>query len=321
MSFSRRRRNTVFLRRRKFLAVAAASLLIFPLLALIVPTTQAISTTVVISQFQVAGGTAADEFVELHNVGTSDFNLNGHRVVYRSAAGTSDVAVINWTADTIIPPGGYYLIAQPTGYDGTVTPDITFNAGGSTGTFSGASGGLALRNGAANTGTIVDSVGYGTATNAFVETATTTVPAANDSKARKSSGCTDTDNNANDFELVSPSAPRNSSSSMVVCGGGGGGGTTLSINDVTVAEGNSGATVATFTVSLSQPAGAGGVTFDIATQDYTATEADNDYEPQTLTGQTIIQGSQTYTFSVTVNGDTKTELNESFFVNVTNVIG
>jgi len=319
MSFYRRRRNTVFLRRRKFLAVAAASLLIFPLLALIVPTTQAISTTVVISQFQVAGGSAADEFVELHNVGTSDFNLNGHRLVYRSAAGTSDVAVINWTADTIIPPGGYYLIAHSTGYDGTVTPNITYSTG-STGTFAGASGGLALRNGDLNTGTIVDSVGYGTATNAFVETAVTTVPAANDSKARKSSGCTDTDNNANDFELVSPSAPRNSSSPAVICGGGGGG-ATLSINDVTVAEGNSGTIVATFTVSLSQPAPAGGVTFDIATQDNTATDADDDYEPQTLTGQTIPQNSQTYTFSVTVNGDTKIEPNESFFVNVTNVTG
>ncbi|HVF87116.1 MAG TPA: lamin tail domain-containing protein, partial [Pyrinomonadaceae bacterium] len=321
MSLSRRRRNTVFLRRRKFLAVAAASLLIFPLLASIVPTTQAISTTVVISQFQVAGGTAADEFVELHNVGNSDFNLNGHRLVYRSAAGTSDVAVVNWTADTIIPAGGYYLIAHSTGYDGTVTPNITYSTG-STGTFAGASGGLALRSGDLNTGAIVDSVGSGMATNAFVETAVTTVPAANDSKARNSSGCADTDNNANDFELVSPSIPRNSSSAAVICGGGGGGGgATLSINDVTVAEGNSGTTVATFTVSLSQPAPAGGVTFDIATQDNTATDADNDYEPQTLAGQTIAQGAQTYAFSVTVNGDTKTEPSESFFVNISNVTG
>src|SRR5437016_10758413 len=39
---------------------------------------------------------------------------------------------------------------------------------------------------------------------------------------------------------------------------------TLNINDVTMAEGNSGTTTFTFTVSLTQPAPAGGVTFDIA---------------------------------------------------------
>ncbi len=317
ISVPRRGRNTAFARRRLF-AVVTAAILFFQLLAPSIPTTQAVSTTVVISQFQVAGGTAADEFVELHNVSNSAFNLNGHRLVYRSAAGTSDVAVVNWTTDTIIPPGGYYLIAHATGYDGAATPNLTFSTG-STGTFSGASGGLALRNGDLNTGTIVDSVGYGAATNAFVETEATTVPAANASKSRKSSGCEDTDNNANDFELTNPSAPRNSSSAVVICGGGGS--VSLSINNATATEGNSGTTTATFTVSLSAPAGAGGVTFDIATQDGTATDADNDYEPQSLTGQTIAAGEQTYDFSVTVNGDTDIEPNETFFVNVTNVIG
>jgi predicted extracellular nuclease len=95
----------------------------------------------------------------------------------------------------------------------------------------------------------------------------------------------------------------------------------LSINDVIVAEGDAGTKTATFTVSLSVPALAGGVTFDISTQDNTATIADNDYVGRTLTGQIIAQGSQTYTFDVTVNGDTNVEPNETFFVNVTNVSG
>src|SRR5262245_32111431 len=56
----------------------------------------------------------------------------------------------------------------------------------------------------------------------------------------------------------------------------------LSINDVSLNEGNSGTTNFTFTVSLSSPAGAGGVTFDIATADGTAKDGtpggeDNDY--------------------------------------------
>jgi uncharacterized repeat protein (TIGR01451 family) len=95
----------------------------------------------------------------------------------------------------------------------------------------------------------------------------------------------------------------------------------LSINDVTLAEGNAGTTSFLFTVSLSAPAGPGGVTFDIATADNTATTADNDYVANSLTGQTIPAGSSTYAFTVLVNGDTTVEANQTFFVNVTNVTG
>ncbi|MCC8671665.1 putative Ig domain-containing protein [Xanthomonas arboricola] len=94
----------------------------------------------------------------------------------------------------------------------------------------------------------------------------------------------------------------------------------LSINDVSVNEGNAGTTNATFTVSLSQPAGAGGVSFDIATADGTAT-AGVDYVASSLTGQTIPAGSSSATFTVLVNGDTLSEPNETFFVNVSNVTG
>lgn len=276
------------------------------------------SNTVVISQFQVAGGTAADEFVELHNVSGSDVDLNGYRLVYRSAAGTSDVTVASWAASTIIPAGGYYLIAHATGYDGATSANVTYNAG-STGSFSGTSGGFALRSGEPNTGTIIDSVGYGSATNAFVETATTSVPAANAAKARGGEGCADTDNNSSDFVTVSPSAPRNSGSAVNICGGAGGA-PSLSISNITLTEGNSGTKTFSFTVSLSAPV-AENVTFDIATADGTATVADNDYIARSLTGQSIAAGSRSYTFDVTVNGDTNVEPTEEFSVNVTNVTG
>ncbi|MFL6864142.1 MAG: Calx-beta domain-containing protein, partial [Allosphingosinicella sp.] len=96
---------------------------------------------------------------------------------------------------------------------------------------------------------------------------------------------------------------------------------TLSIADVTKTEGDSGTQTYTFTVSLSSPAPAGGVTFDIATADGTATSADGDYVARALTGQTIPAGSTSYTFDVTVGGDLKIDANEGFFVNVTNVVG
>src|SRR5438132_3815293 len=92
----------------------------------------------------------------------------------------------------------------------------------------------------------------------------------------------------------------------------------LTINDVSLNEGNAGTATFTFTVSLSAPAPGGGVTFDIATADGTATQP-SDYTQKTLTSQTIPAGSSTYTFSVLVNGDTTPETDETFFVNLSNV--
>jgi predicted extracellular nuclease len=100
-----------------------------------------------------------------------------------------------------------------------------------------------------------------------------------------------------------------------------GGTPALSINDVSIAEGDAGTVTLTFTVSLTTAAGVGGVTFDIATADGTATTADNDYVGRTLTSQTIPEGSTSYTFDVTVNADDVPESNETFFVNVANVTG
>ena len=94
----------------------------------------------------------------------------------------------------------------------------------------------------------------------------------------------------------------------------------LSIDDATMAEGDAGTTTFTFTVSLSEPAPAGGVTFDIATADGTAT-AGTDYVANSQTGVTIAGGNSSTTFAVTVNGDTDIEPDETFTVNVTSVTG
>ena len=98
------------------------------------------------------------------------------------------------------------------------------------------------------------------------------------------------------------------------------GGNSLAINDVSILEGNSGTTAFTFTVSLSSPAGAGGVTFDIATADNSAI-APGDYTAKSLTSQIIPAGNSTYSFTVLVNGDGTVEANETFFINITNVTG
>ena len=204
-----------------------------------------VSNSLVISQFQAgrASPNFEDEFVEIHNVSQAPIDLNGHRLVYRSASGQSDVAspFAVWTTSTVIPPGGYYLVAA-INYDGSVPPDITYNPAACSCSMSGNNGGLAIRNGPNNTGTIVDSVAWGTVSNGFNEgTATTPHPIdANDnSKIRALNGCQDTDNNASDFSTLTPSMPRNSGSTPVICSGGGKQlFATMSANPSTVAPGS-----------------------------------------------------------------------------------
>lgn len=93
----------------------------------------------------------------------------------------------------------------------------------------------------------------------------------------------------------------------------------LSIADVAIAEGNSGSKLLTFTVNLSAPADAA-VSYDIATSDGTAS-AGSDYVARSLSGQSIPVGVTSQTFSVTLNGDAAVEADETFTVNLSNVLG
>ena len=95
----------------------------------------------------------------------------------------------------------------------------------------------------------------------------------------------------------------------------------LTVDNVIAQEGTGGTTSFDFTVSLSAPAGVGGVTFDIATSDGSATTADGDYVGQSLTGRTIPEGSTSAAFSVAVTGDATAEGDETFTVEVSNVVG
>ena len=96
---------------------------------------------------------------------------------------------------------------------------------------------------------------------------------------------------------------------------------TLSIDDVSVNEGNSGTTTVTLTVSLSQTLLTGqSVTVMWTTADGTASTADGDY----LGGNgtlTFVAGVQTQQIVVTINGDTKVEPNEYFNVTLGNATG
>jgi hypothetical protein len=89
----------------------------------------------------------------------------------------------------------------------------------------------------------------------------------------------------------------------------------VSIDDVTVTEGNSGTTTATFTISLSAASGRA-VAVDWATTAGTAT-AGTDFAAASGS-RTIAAGSTTATVGITVNGDTLDETDETFGMALSN---
>lgn len=89
----------------------------------------------------------------------------------------------------------------------------------------------------------------------------------------------------------------------------------ISINNVSITEGNSGTKTATFTVTLSA-ASTQSVTVNYATADGSAT-AGSDYAPTSGT-VTFAAGETSKTISIVIDGDTTVEGNETFFVNLSN---
>src|SRR5439155_555178 len=92
-------------------------------------------------------------------------------------------------------------------------------------------------------------------------------------------------------------------------------GPALTIGDATVIEGDSGTVDAIFQVTL-DAASEQTVTVDFSTADDSATSPD-DYLAASGT-LTFAPGETTKTVTVTVNGDTQVELDETFFVNLSN---
>ena len=110
-----------------FLVLAVAAAFFYQDRFFTVEVKAAVSPNMVISQFQARGATnQEDEFIELHNAGPDPVDLNGFKVVYRSAGGVNDVGpMAQWNTTTIVPAGGYYLIATNT-YDGPAAADMTY---------------------------------------------------------------------------------------------------------------------------------------------------------------------------------------------------
>lgn len=93
----------------------------------------------------------------------------------------------------------------------------------------------------------------------------------------------------------------------------------LTIDNITITEGDSGPAAATFTVTLNSAVDTS-FTVDYGTADNTATAVDNDFTATANQLTFVGNAGETQSFSIDVIGDQKVELDESFFVNLSNVM-
>lgn len=93
----------------------------------------------------------------------------------------------------------------------------------------------------------------------------------------------------------------------------------FAIDDVSVAEGNLGTSLMTFTVTRSS--GNGPASISVASSDASATVADADYLALPMTVLNFADGDLSETIAVTINGDSQFESNETFTVTLSNPVG
>jgi len=151
--------------------------------------------SLVVNEIQVTGfGGSDDEWVELYNPCPNSVVLNGASLKYRAATNstpndTSELAPLSGT----VTAGGYWLVASG-------TKQQAFAMGTGLGDQGGAVG---IRDAG---GALVDSAGWGSANNPFVEGVVKTLPQPGKSMARTPNG-RDTNNNEADFALPTTPTP------------------------------------------------------------------------------------------------------------------
>ncbi|MGI4832287.1 MAG: lamin tail domain-containing protein [Janthinobacterium lividum] len=185
----------------------AALVALFPLLS------QAQSSTLVISQVYTTGGTSgatySNDYVELFNKSSGAIALNGYSLGYTNGSGTSSPAV-SLTTTASVPAGGYYLVQFGT-TNGSVGAPLPKSDQASTIGLVTSGGRLDLQ----LSGTLVDRVGYGSATT-YEGTGPAPAPTATQAIFRPLGGCSDTDDNKADFSLAA-AAPRNAGAAGNPC--------------------------------------------------------------------------------------------------------
>lgn len=260
-----------------------------------------------IDEFRLRGPAGGnDEFVELFNSGSSAIDLSGYKFNASNNAGTTGTR-LTFAAGTTIQPGCHLLLTNSasSGYSGSVAGDLKYSTGVTD------DGGLAILNAS---GAIVDQVGLsaGSAYKAGTPLASLGTTNADKGYARKTSAAglpQNSGDNSADFVTVAPTGPQDAASACAVLG------PSLSIADSSVTVHGPGDLAMPFTVSLSQPAPAGGISVHAASADGTATVAAGDYDAVDTT-LNIAAGQTQTSFNVNVHGRSTGSDDKAFAVNL-----
>ena len=208
-------------------------------LVLLVQPAGAVSTNLVVSQVYGGGGnsgaTYTHDFIEIFNRGTTTVSTSGWSVQYTSASGTGNFGsatnLITELPAVDVAPGQYVLVQEASNAAVGLplpTPDVTdatpINMSGTAGkvalvsdqTALGCNGGSTPCD-ASQLARIVDLVGYGAA-NFFEGSGPTGLTSNTTAALRNGGGCADTDNNAADFTVGTPT-PRNTATTAAPCVG------------------------------------------------------------------------------------------------------
>ncbi|TSC56958.1 MAG: hypothetical protein Greene041639_121 [Parcubacteria group bacterium Greene0416_39] len=175
---------------------------------------------ILISEVQVEGETAKDEFVELYNPNSQSADLGGWSLKRKTSTG-SDANLVSASAftGTIVAYGYFLIVPQPNSdgtptYKGAATPDLFYSGK----TYSIASDNTVLL--LKPNGEISDIVGFGAAKDS--DGALALNPPGSRSLSRKflvDEGYQSTGNNLQDFQVVLPT-PRALNPGPVISGGG-----------------------------------------------------------------------------------------------------
>lgn len=150
----------------------------------------------VINEVQTGGANASDEFIEVYNPCGSSVTVTGS-LVYRATAGKTDIKLADVAGKTLAKQG--YFLAGSGKY--AASADVAFNGG--TG-LSDSGGGVALLDG---NGKTINAMGWGDASNAFVQGTAASASNASDSMARQPNGVNTHDDKA-DFRVAATPTPR-----------------------------------------------------------------------------------------------------------------
>jgi uncharacterized protein YdeI (BOF family) len=161
------------------------------------------SAGIVLAEVMTGGASASDEYVEIANAASTPQDLQGLELVYVTASGSTFTRKANFTSSLSLAPCQHLLIANAAGIFGPLA-DLTY------------SGGIASDGGALVIrylgGALVDSVGWGSAANSFVEGSPAPAPAARSSIERRPGGADgnrlDTNDNLADWLAQSNPVPQ-----------------------------------------------------------------------------------------------------------------